>query len=138
MSFNINFKLSGSGDTSFSFNIESKPLTDKDNVASALTEPLSDPALVTELVGGVESSPAKVGEDVGSLESVLSTLDWQRLQQLVDDDRSKEPSLADTDRISVDETRSHCFKFPSPVPATNWFEAEVDSFLRDNFIPSLG
>ena len=130
-SFTVNLTLSGSGETSCSLKVESKPVAEKEKTA----DPLASESLVgaaSSLLDGI--TPAKVGEDVGSsagsFESLMSSLDWQRLKQLVKD-RPTAPSSANTDRLSA-ETPS-CWSLPLPVP-TRWFEDEVDSILQDVFV----
>ena len=141
-SFNINFKLSGSGDTSCSLNIESKPAIDKVIVAEPLaSEPLVESESATSpSVTAVDVGPTKVGkDDVGSSSAdsfgtLMSSLDWQRLQQLVND-RVNAPSLAGTAGTDRTGTPS-CWSLPLPVPSTRWFDDEVDSFLKETFMSS--
>ena len=127
--FTVNLTLSGTGDTSCSLIIESKPVAEKEKTA----EPLASESSTVPSVG---VTPAKVGEDVGSsagsFESLMSSLDWQSLKQLVKDRPNAPSSADDTDRLSA-ETPSF-ISLPLPVPSTRWFDDEVDSILRDVFV----
>ena len=139
-SFEFKLSLSGTTGGSFSLTFGTDPLSPTDNVKGGNVTGTSSPVVEKTSVDAVDVTPSTDSERASkeSLADAMSAIDWDRLKSFLEG-TEKPTSTGSRTHSSfggspvVEGTSSHGWSLPKPVPASNWFQTEVDYILGECF-----